>query len=554
MIANHTRRQFNMKRNSHKMNKQLASFNKLLDIINKNIAINDLDSAIKNLMLALNIEPQNYLLLNELGTCYAKLERFELALNYHNKAVSINDKNATILTNIGIDLLQLDRLNEAIQFFQFAIEEDDKYYPAYNGLTAAYHNSGDINNLYQVSIKGISLFPEKCDFHLNLGIALIYLDKLQEALYCFDTALILKPNLFSAQINQAVAYSKMGDYSAAVNLYENIISKTDHKNSSIINSVKFNLSFQYLTQGNLSKGWDYYEYGFEKSIPFNQRRKPNRKFKSPTWDGEFSSAKTLMIWREQGLGDELLFLSMVPDLINQFKTLIIECDPRLIDTLKASYPKAIVRESISLEIEDYDCQISIGSLCKFLRNNIESFGNGRSWLIPPKYEDNILNDFIKKSVNKTLIGICWRSGLLNHQRNNNYIPLNEWDEIFKIPNAEFVNLQYGECENELIEAEQKFNIKIARWPHIDLKNNLNLVFNLINSLDFVVSAATAVSAMSYSIGKTTLVFQPRSNWTNLGTNYSPWSKDMHQFKPKNNQDIATTLIDISQYIVSMKNA
>jgi tetratricopeptide (TPR) repeat protein len=533
-------------------NKQSANFKKILNNINENLRINDLNSAVKNILKALEIEPENHLLLNELGTCHAKLEEYELALHYHNKAASIDNTNAIILTNVGVDLLHLDRLPEAIQFFQFAIEEDDKYYPAYNGISTAYHDLGDINNLYQISIRCITIFPERCDFHLNLGIALIYLDKLQEALYCFDTALILMPNLFSAQINQAVAYGKLGNYSMAIKLYEDIISRTDLQNESVLNAVKFNLSFQYLNQGNLVKGWEYYDFGFEKSIPYNQRRKPNRKFNSPTWNGEFSSHKTLMIWREQGLGDELLFLSMVPDLINNFKLLIIECELRLIDAIKATYPQAVVRESISLDVEDYDYQIPMGSLCKYLRNEIKDFGERTPWLKPPKVQDNLFNDLFEYNSDKLLIGICWRSGLLNHQRNNNYIPLNEWDEIFKIPNAIFVNLQYGECENELIEAEKKFNIKIARWSHIDLKNNLSLVFNLIDSLDFVVSAATAVSAMAYSIGKTTLVFQPRSNWTNLGEHYSPWSRDMHQFMPKDNQGIASTLVDISQHIMSSK--
>jgi tetratricopeptide (TPR) repeat protein len=542
-----------MTSNFNNRNKQSANFNKTLKIINENLSINDLKSAIKNILIALEIEPENHLLFNELGTSHAKLGEYELALHYHNKAASIDNKNAIILTNVGIDLLHLDRLPEAIQFFQFAIEEDDKYYPAFNGICSAYHDLGDINNLYHFSIRGIAIFPERCDFHLNLGIALIYLDKLQEALYCFDTALLLKPNLFSAQINQAVAYGKLGHYSIAIKLYEDIISRTDLQNESVLNAVKFNLSFQYLNQGDLVKGWEYYDFGFEMSIPYNQRRKPNRKFNSPTWNGEFSSHKTLMIWREQGLGDELLFLSMVPDLINNFNLLIIECELRLIDTLKATYPQVIVREPISLDVEDYDYQIPMGSLCKYLRNDIKNFGERTPWLKPPKIQDNLLHEFFEYYSNKLLIGICWRSGLLNHQRNNNYIPLNEWDEVFKIPNAVFVNLQYGECENELIEAEKKFKIKIARWNHIDLKNNLSLVFNLIDSLDFVVSAATAVSAMAYSIGKTTLVFQPRSNWTNLGENYFPWSRDMHQFRPKDNQGIASTLADISQHIISANN-
>lgn len=538
-----------MKRHFESKKSKIEVFNNLLNIINKNLDANNIHSAIKNIKKALKIEPENHLLFNELGTCHAKLEEYELALHYHNKAASIEDKNAIILTNIGMDLLQLDRLNEAIQFFEFALIEENNNYLAYSGLTTAYHNSGDINNLYKISIKGIEIFPDKCDFHLNLGIALIYLEKLQEAMYCLDTALLLKPNLLSAQINQAVIYNKLGDYSKAINIYNNIIERADLQENPILNSVKFNLSFQYLHIGNLTKGWEYYDFGFAKSIPFNQRRKPNRKFQSPTWKGEFSKQKTLMIWREQGLGDEILFLSMIPNLINEFKSLIIECDTRLIGIINNTYPTAIVRDPITLENEDYDYQIPIGSLCKYLRNDISKFDRNEPWFKAPSIDDKLLTEFFQNNSNKLLIGICWRSGLLNHQRNNNYIPLEEWDEIFKIPNAIFINLQYGECENEIIEAENKFNIKIARWDHIDLKNNLNAIFNLINSLDFVVTAATAVSSMAYSIGVSTLVFQPNRNWTNLGTNYYPWSNSMKQFVPKADAGIKSTLNDISKYIM-----
>ena len=81
-----------------------------------------------------------------------------------------------------------------------------------------------------------------------------------------------------------------------------------------------------------------------------------------------------------------------------------------------------------------------------------------------------------------------------------------------------------------------------------LKNNISLILNLIKSLDFVVTAATAVSSMSYSIGTPTLVFQPSRNWTNLGTDYYPWSKYMKQFIPFENNTIETTLNEITKYI------
>lgn len=534
---------------SNKNNLKLKKFNKLIKSIEYKININQLDGALTDLNLALNIEPNNYLIINEIGNCYAKKENFSLALDYHTKAASINNENATILCNIGLDLLKLDRIEESIQFFNFAIEIDNQYYMPYSGLTTAYHNIGDINSLYKLSIKAIEIFPDKYDFHLNLGISLIYLEKYNEALFCIETALILNPNSIEAKINKAAAYSKMNKRTEAIDIYEGILETLENADNSIKNSIKFNLSFEYLFQGRLNEGWSFYEFGFEDSIPFNQRRKPSRSFKSPRWSGEKINGSTLMVWREQGLGDELLFLSMIPDLLLIVDKLIIECDPRLIQIIKHSFPNVLVREPLLLEVEDYDFQIPLGSLASHLRNKIENFNNTQRYLIPIRSENKDINNFLQDNAKKIIIGICWRSGLLNNQRNNNYISLNDWGSIFEIPNAIFVNLQYGDCESEILEAENKFKISIQRWRDIDMKNDLNTVFRIIDGVDYVVTAATAVSSMAYSTGKTTLVFQPSRNWTNLGTNYYPWSNSMIQFIPEDNQPLSSTLDQISKYIL-----
>jgi hypothetical protein len=146
------------------------------------------------------------------------------------------------------------------------------------------------------------------------------------------------------------------------------------------------------------------------------------------------------------------------------------------------------------------------------------------------------------------IGICWRSGLLTNEREINYIPLSQWQTIFSIPNAIFINLQYGECEEELVEAEDIFNKKIHRWSFIDLKNDLENTFMLINQLDLVITADTAVSPMAFSIGKPALTFMPVLGWTNLGEELFPWSSSMIPFVPKKNAPLKDVLRDIYEYI------
>ena len=528
--------------------KKKQSFKALTQAAENNLKKNNLDGALNNLFDTLKIEPKNFRILNEIGNIFAIKNNYQLALHYHSEAAKLDNNESKILCNVGLDLLKLDKVNDSIEFFNYAIQADPNFLTAYSGLTTAYHSVGDIDNLYKISINAITLFPGNYEFHLNLGISLIYLEKYEDAAYSLETAEILNPDSIEVKVNRAALYSRIGRHNDSVTIYKKLITQLSASKNYLINSVYFNLSFEYLYLGELEKGWELYEYGFENSIPFNQRRKPDRVFKVPKWEGQDIKDKTLLVWREQGLGDEILFLSIVPDLMKRVSSIIIECDNRLVDIIKRSFPKIIVRESSNNDNSDFDFHIAIASLCRYFRSNITDFQHSKPYLLPDKEK---IPEIVEARLNhpgKLFIGICWRSGLLNLQRNNNYIELSKWEKLFKIPNAIFVNLQYGDCEEEITEIEIKYNIKILRWKNIDMKNDLDSVFSLITNLDVVVSAATAVSSMSYSTGKLTLVFQPKRNWTNLGTDYYPWSKHMKQFIPISNAGIESTLNDIYEYI------
>lgn len=72
----------------------------------------------------------------------------------------------------------------------------------------------------------------------------------------------------------------------------------------------------------------------------NQRQR--RPLPQPAWDGVCRSGQKLVLWAEQGVGDEVLWLSLVPDLLAAGMRLVIECDARLRDLLCRSFPAATV--------------------------------------------------------------------------------------------------------------------------------------------------------------------------------------------------------------------
>ena len=149
------------------------------------------------------------------------------------------------------------------------------------------------------------------------------------------------------------------------------------------------------------------------------------------------------------------------------------------------------------------------------------------------------------------IGICWRSGYLNPERNFEYTKLTDWGPIFSIENVDFINLQYSECEQELREAESLFDVKIVRWPELDLKNDFDSTGALIANLDLVVTVGTAVNPLAASIG-TPVYLMSGQGWPNLGTNYYPWFSSVTCFFPTVNGDVSSCILGVAAAISQLK--
>lgn len=531
----------------------IKKFQDNLSLIEEHLSKGNHNEAVKYLLVAESIEPSNFAILNELGTCYSKLGDNNKALIYHLKAQSYSKDNPIILCNIGIDLQKLNRHQESIDYLKKSILVDPNNYMPYSGIASNYHSLGDYLKLSKISIEAIALFPNISDFHVNLATALIGLNQYDQAAYCIETALLLNPNSIDAKFNLARILSLKNSNIEAINSYNELLDLVPILKSDLVPFIKYNLSFEYLKMGFLEKGWEYFESGLDYRIPFNKGRQPNRTFNVPMWLGEEESQKTLLVWAEQGIGDEILFISLLKDLSTKLIQVIVECDKRLVSIVKRSYPNFIVRSphfdlNKNQLLFDYDYHIPMGSLPRLFRKNISDFQSSESYLVPNKLNNSELDNFFKENSKFLKIGICWRSGLLTNEREINYIPLSQWQTIFSIPNAIFINLQYGECEDELNEAEDIFNKKIHRWPFIDLKNDLESTFTLIDQLDLVITADTAVSPIAFSIGKPTLTFMNELGWTNLGEELYPWSCNMIPFTPKKDAPLKDVLLDISEYI------
>ena len=499
-------------------------------------------------------QPNNIECLMVRGEANLRSENYEAGVVDYAKVVEIDSKNITALVNFSVGLIRCDRQQDAKNILEYVLELDPNKFDAYINLCNIYQSMGQPEECLKLAFKAIEIRPGDSIGYNNLGTALGDLHMISESREALLTAHQINPKYVPTAINLAQIEVKLGNHQEAIALYEKLL-KTGNLSLSERDLIKYYLGYAYLHIGKLDEGWDLYDFGYGSLLP-NAAQRSKRKFIQPKWNGENLEGKTLLIWREQGLGDEIEFATCLHDLSKAGIKVILESEPRLVDIFSRTFPSFIVRpESIGPDFfpakTDFDMQCAIGSLPRVYRRSIEDFSNKNTNL---SILESIIETFASRlsaHKNKKLVGVCWRSGLFSIARNLNYTALVDWKELLCQSDFQFVNLQYGDCEDELIKIEEELGISILRWADLDLKNDLESVLGLIKNLDAVVTVGTAVSSLAGACNVPTfLLTQP--NWMLLGqTDHYPWYACVTPLIAQKGQHLAEKISRIPELIKSL---
>lgn len=255
----------------------------------------------------------------------------------------------------------------------------------------------------------------------------------------------------------------------------------------------WNKGLALLEKGDFANGWDEHEWGLKSLIRIDRKI-----MDLPQWDG--TPGKKIVVYGEQGLGDEIMFASMLPEIIED-NTVIFECHRRLKTLFETSFPGLVcigTREDTEITWPgeyELDARISIGSLGKLLRRSRDKFP-GTPYLkaepLPkgPKFR----------------VGISWTGGLKAGRIAARTIPLAWWKSILDVANVEFVSLQYTDCEKEIAAMNaQGYDIKQMPEAKAD---DYNETARLVASCDLVISCCTSVIHLAGALGVPCWVMVP----------------------------------------------
>jgi tetratricopeptide (TPR) repeat protein len=462
-------------------------------------ALGDLKAAAANYGLALAIDPANANALSNLGAAQKALGQLDAAEESLRKSLAIRPRDASTQSNLGVVLEGQGKSDAAIGSYRNAIAIDAEHAEAYNNLGNALREREQLDAAVTFLRKAIALEPSYAEAHNNLGNALQDQGKLDEAIASFLTALEIKP-----------------DYPV----------------------VPWNISTTLLMGGHLGEGWAMHEWRLRQAENVAGYR--GLPFQRPSFAGENLAGKTILVWAEQGVGDELFFAGVLPDVVRAAGRCVIECDPRLVPLYTRSFraaeivPKQDPPHSRALG-SDIDFQCPIGSLPRWFRSNLESFPQHHGYLVPDPERVAFWKERLDALGPEPKVGITWRSMRRSVSRDLHYTELEQWGPILAVPGLAFVSLQYDDCRAELDAARRRFGVRIHSWDDLDQRNELDDVAALLSALDLVIAPTTTPAIMAGAVGASVWMLLTRHiTWKTLGTDCIPMFPDMRiVWRPRN---------------------
>ena len=443
--------------------------------------LNKLKEAMSYFQKALEIEPYNYAVNLEVAKLFKKAELFELA-------------EKTFCVCSDLDPTRIEPLLERGKL----LYEDKKFFAA--------------NTLLK---KVIALQPEHeiaWDYVIRCNIELADYRTAHEIIKKRLSQKVISRKAF-LQLNHAnllTTSCELGLMSTLDDSIKHVEEYIATSNDSLVEVAepRFNLSTTYLRIGSTEKGWEHYFHRFDK-INFPSHR---RQFMKPrVTDISSIKNKRVLLWREQGVGDEIMAYGLLEKFINQTgSNVIVEADERLVECINRSIPNVSARpcnfdlQTLYSPLEDFDFHMPLMDILVFL--NIDK--TVQTWIEPWMRFDNIEAEIWKdKIASKGLkIGFAFNSHHQTPKRiKHKHLELSFFENLINDSDNTWVNLDYTFTDEMKKSLKREVNEKIY-FPDLDLKKDLRQTATLLSTLDVLISPYMAVRALAGAVGLPSISF------------------------------------------------
>ncbi len=546
---------------------QLGNLDSAIDVLSRAVAIDpglaaafnhlgaayrskrDLEGALSAFRESVRLRPDQVEAYLNQALTLADLGQHEEALTAIETAAALAPGDAAVRLRRGAILKSLERTEEAIDVLAQVIAEHPDWSEAHFHLSGCLARSSQRRRGYDAIRRALLLSPTSHEFYgaifgtrppepVELGWiarsgvklaphdARLWSNLTAEnhtlgdyALGCENgrRAICMNPSGKIAYANLGTSLFMSGRFEEAYAVCQYGLAVTQE-----LGDLNFIAAQTCLAVGRVKEGWELWEH--RSSVDKWSRRKGL----PPRWDGKPYNGY-LLVTAEQGIGDEMLFYSIIPELLKTQKDLILEADDRMVPLFIRSFPgiHVVPRRIVESEdgpIFDYDEVVSLthppahvpsGTLPATYRNDPAVDQSAPGYLRVDHMERRYWRAYFDKLGGKPKIGICWRSGMRSVQRDTTYTEIEGFIPLLRNEAVTFVNLQYSDVTAELGRLERDHGYRVHDPEGIDQKEELDRLAALMSELDLVITVATSVACMAGALGLPTFKLGPGYHFERL---------------------------------------
>jgi len=526
---------------------------------------NRVDEAFSKLNSALELDPDNARIYNSLGAMFLHIKDVETAIDLFKHATSLDQKFYDAWLNLGAALRAVERFQAAIVAFNCAHHNDKKQIAPLLSVVHIYLDVRQYTAAEELMDRILTGFqnitPSLLLRRMLIAVRLEDLDYLkthldtiayealsadeqsehdhyrayylestgrnEEAIELLEKCIrrgCARERAFTSHLG--LCYADDGRFTDAIQLHEQILEK--HPD---FTEGRYNLAFLQFKNGDLENGYK----NFESRWQWREFPSKRRLFDAPQWNGESLEGKNLLVWREQGIGDEVRYASLLQDLKEQNAHVTFECSPKLKPVWEHSFPWLNVTEEGHLncindpQYSTFDYQIPVASLANVLRPTIQSYDELQTpWIKREEKAEQYTRDKLGVASEEMLVGLCWRSSNQIASRDKYFLSCEQLKPLAEFSNTRWLNVQYDAHQHEIDEF-RNFGMKMHHFTDVDQKEDIATACKLLGACDLVISIGGSVADLAGGLGVPMIYMTARNSEVYLGTDYVPWFQNCKSY-------------------------
>jgi tetratricopeptide (TPR) repeat protein len=491
-----------------------------------------------------------------LAICNEQAGDFTTALGQYEQALTLMPQEPEIANDLGRVALKMGKPDIAAQLFEHYVRSQPESVEGLNNLACAQRDLQQFDLAIETLKGAIAAHPDRALLWNCLAAVLTLQGRMQEALVFYDEALRLDPEQGPAFYNRSMARLALGDAAGALEDLDAAAALGGFERERA--SLDVLKAKTLLATGALEAGWTLYEARFDP----HYEDFTHFAVDLPSWEPETPlAAARLLLIGEQGLGDEVLFAHLVPDMVDAVGpdgALALAVEPRLVDLFQRSFPGVEVGAHASGRVnhiavrtapfahgreQDFDAYAPLGAPLARFRSSLDRFKRQGFLKADPDRVAHWRGRLAARPGRK--VGVLWKSLVMNADRLRYFAPFEAWEPVLRTPGVSFVNLQYGDSGLEA-EIARGWDVDLWTPDGVDLMRDLDDVAALTAGLDLTMGPANASTNIAAACGSPVWLISFPFAWPRLGQAHYPWYPQARVFDLKAHGQWDPTMAEIAE--------